>query len=501
MEPTEHLDVLIVGAGLSGIGAAHAISTACPWATFAVFEARDTIGGTWDLFRYPGIRSDSDMYTLGYSFRPWDGEKSIADGASILRYIRDTAAADGTDARIRFHHRVVAAAWSTDEARWHVTAERTDTGDHVELTCGFLFSCTGYYRYDHGYLPDFPGMERFSGRIVHPQAWPEDLEVEGARIVVIGSGATAVTLVPALAERGARVTMLQRSPTYVLSLPGRDPAAHLLRRLLPAGVSGPAIRWMKALTTQAFYQASRRWPGVVKRMLRRQLERQLPPGYDVDTHFTPRYDPWDQRVCVVPDGDLFAALADGSATMVTDRIDTFTETGIRLASGAELAADIVVTATGLELLFIGGIDLSVDGQAVDVASTLTYKGMMLEGVPNLAVAIGYTNASWTLKCDLICDLVCRILDHLHSTGMAQVMPVNRDPAVEARPLLALSSGYVQRAADRMPKQGTSYPWQVYQSYLRDYRAMRLSSVDDPALVYSRPPATVEAGRPAAAAGA
>ncbi len=501
LENPEHLDVLIVGAGLSGVGAAHAVATDCPWATFAVLEARDTIGGTWDLFRYPGIRSDSDMYTLGYSFRPWDGEKSIADGASILRYIRDTAAADGTDARIRFRHRVVAAAWSTDEARWHVTAERTDSGEQVQLTCGFLFSCTGYYRYDHGHQPDFAGTDRFQGRIVHPQAWPEDLDVAGARVVVIGSGATAITLVPALAERGARVTMLQRSPTYVLSLPGSDPLAHLLGRLLPGQVSGAAIRWMKALTTQAFYQASRRWPGAVKRMLRRQLQRQLPPGYDIHTHFTPRYDPWDQRVCVVPDGDLFAALADGSATVVTDRVDTFTETGIRLASGAELEADIVVTATGLELLFLGGIELSVDGEAVDVASTLTYKGMMLEGVPNLAVAIGYTNASWTLKCDLICDLVCRILDHLHTTGMAQVMPVNRDPAVEARPLLALSSGYVQRAVDRMPKQGSSYPWQVYQSYLRDYRTMKLSSVDDPALVYSRPEAAVAADRPTAAAGA
>jgi cation diffusion facilitator CzcD-associated flavoprotein CzcO len=501
VEPPEHLDVLIVGAGLSGVGAAHAVATRCPWATFAVFEARDAIGGTWDLFRYPGIRSDSDMYTLGYSFRPWDGEKSIADGASILRYIRATAAADGTDTRVRFHHRVVAAAWSSDEARWWVTAERTDTGETIELTCGFLFSCTGYYRYDHGYLPDFSGMDRFAGTIVHPQAWPEDLDVTGARIVVIGSGATAVTLVPALAERGAQVTMLQRSPTYVLALPGRDPVAHLLARLLPARVSGPAIRWMKALTTQAFYEASRRWPGAVKRMLRRQLERQLPAGYDVDTHFTPRYDPWDQRVCVVPDGDLFAALADGSATVVTDRIDTFTGTGIRLTSGDELGADVVVTASGLELLFLGGIELSVDGSAVDIASTLTYKGMMLEGVPNLAVAIGYTNASWTLKCDLICDLVCRVLDHLHATGMSQVTPVNPDPGAETRPLLALSSGYVERAVDRMPKQGSADPWRVSQSYLRDYRAMKLSSVLDPALVYSRPPATAEAGPPAAATGA
>jgi cation diffusion facilitator CzcD-associated flavoprotein CzcO len=400
---TEHVDVLVVGAGLSGVGAGWYLQDKCPWATYAIFEARDAIGGTWDLFRYPGIRSDSDMFTLGYSFRPWDGEKSIADGASILRYIEDTAAESGVDEHIRFRTRVVAASWSTDDAVWHVTAERVDTGERFELSAGFLFSCTGYYRYDHGYTPEFEGTARFTsagGTIIHPQAWPDDLDYAGKRIVVIGSGATAVTLIPSLAETAAHVTMLQRSPTYIASLPAKDPIADLLRKVLPARMSGTAIRWLKALVTQGSYQASKKWPGAVKKLLKAGVARQLPKGYDVDTHFSPRYDPWDQRLCVVPDGDLFTAIREGRASVVTDRIDTFTETGLRLESGAELEADIVITATGLELLFLGGMQLSVDGEPVDVSHKLTYKGMMLEGVPNLAVAVGYTNASWTLKCDL-----------------------------------------------------------------------------------------------------
>jgi monooxygenase len=485
-QTVEHLDVVIVGAGLSGIGAAHYVQADCPWASYAVLEARGAIGGTWDLFRYPGIRSDSDMFTLGYSFRPWDGEKAIADGDSILQYIKDTAAAEGIDEHIRFNHRIVRAAWSSDDARWHITAERTDTGETIELTCGFLFSCSGYYRYDHGYEPAFPGRERFGGTIVHPQHWPEDLDYAGKRVVVIGSGATAVTLIPSLAEQAAHVTMLQRSPTYIASLPAKDPVAQLLRRVLPAKPAGSLIRWYKAITTQAFFQLSRRNPALVKKILRKRLERELPPGYDIDTHFTPAYNPWDQRLCVVPNGDLFRAIREGSASVVTDHIDTFTETGIRLQSGAELDADIVVTATGLELLFIGGIELSVDGVPVDISKRLTYKGMMLEGVPNLALAVGYTNASWTLKCDLTCQYVTRLLERMHTTGNRQCTAVNEDPTVEPRPLLGLTSGYVQRAAERFPKQGSRFPWQVHQSYLRDYRALRLKGIDDEAMVFSNP---------------
>jgi monooxygenase len=499
MGETEHLDVVIVGAGLSGIGAGHYVQTECPWASYAILEARGAIGGTWDLFRYPGIRSDSDMFTLGYRFRPWDGEKAIADGDSILRYIEDTAAEEGIDEHIRFHHRIVRAEWSSAEARWLVTAERSDTGETVQLTCGFLFSCSGYYRYDRGYEPDFPGMARFAGTIVHPQHWPDDLDYAGKRVVVIGSGATAVTLIPAMAETAAHLTMLQRSPSYITSLPAKDPIAQLLRRVLPARLSGPAIRWFKAVTTQAFYQLSRRRPGLVKRLLRKGLERQLPKGYDIDTHFTPHYDPWDQRLCVVPNGDLFKAIRAGKVSVVTDHIETFTETGLRLVSGAELEADIIVTATGLELLFIGGIELFVDGDPVDLPSKLTYKGMMLEGVPNFALAVGYTNASWTLKCDLTCEYVTRLLEHMRRTGQRQCTPVNRDAEVVAQPLLGLTSGYVQRSAHLFPKQGSRFPWQVHQSYLKDYRALRMSGVEDDAMVFSNPapaPSAVSAAVPA-----
>jgi len=500
----EHLDVLVVGAGLSGVGAGHYLQTECPWASYAILEARDAMGGTWDLFRYPGIRSDSDMHTLGYSFRSWDGEKSIADGDSILQYIKDTADEAGITERIRFNHRVTAANWSSEESRWHITAEQTDTADAVHLTAGFLFSCSGYYRYDHGYLPDFEGMGDYRGTLVHPQHWPEDLDYTDKRVVVIGSGATAVTLVPALARSAAHVTMLQRSPTYIASLPEKSPAAALFRRVLPPQQAGTAAKWVHALMTQAFYQFCRRFPELAKRALRKGLERELPPGYDIGTHFTPPYNPWDQRFCAVPDGDLFKAIRDGSASVVTDHIDRFTETGLRLTSGTELEADIIVTATGLELLFLGGIALRVDGERVDPATRLTYKGMMLEGVPNLAVALGYTNASWTLKCDLTCDYVCRLLNHMHAHGLTECVPRNEDPAADGGPLLGLTSGYIQRSAHLLPRQGTHYPWKVHQSYLRDYRALKMSGVDDGIMAFgarsaSEAGAPEEAGAPLAAA--
>jgi len=482
----EHLDVLIVGAGLSGIGAAHYLHAKCPWASYAVFEARDAVGGTWDLFRYPGVRSDSDMFTLGYSFRPWSHDRTIADGGSILQYIRDTAAEAGIHRHIRFHHRVTSAAWSTEDARWHVTAKRADTGESVELTCGFLFSCSGYYRYDRGYLPDFPGIDDYAGMLIHPQAWPEGFDHAGRRIVVIGSGATAITLVPSLAETAEHVTMLQRSPSYIASLPNVSPIAPFVRKVMPARWSAPATRWLHALGTQAFFRFSRLRPHVVSRALRQGVQRQLPPGYDVETHFTPRYDPWDQRLCVVPDGDLFAAISRGTASVVTDRIDRFTEKGLLLESGTELEAEVVVTATGLDLLFLGGIALSVDGEAVDVAARLTYKGIMLEGVPNLAFAVGYTNASWTLKADLTSDYVCRLLDHLRKVGLRQATPRNTGGSVSTEPLLGLTSGYVQRSAHLFPKQGSRVPWQVHQSYLKDYRALRLKPIQDEAMALSTP---------------
>jgi len=487
----EHLDVLIVGAGLSGIGAGHYVKTHCPWASFAIFEARGAIGGTWDLFRYPGIRSDSDMYTLGYSFRPWPGKKTIADGPSILQYIEDTAAEAGIDREIRFNHRIVTAEWSSEDSLWQVTAERTDpdtgTVDTVELTCGFLYSCTGYYRYDRGHQPEFPGMADFQGELVYPQHWPEDLDYAGKKVVVIGSGATAVTLVPAMARDAGHVTMLQRSPTYVVSVPERSPIAKGLRRILPDERAGAITRWILALGTQGSYFLSKRNPEFVKKALRKGLERELPADYDIDTHFTPSYDPWDQRLCAVPDGDLFKSLTDGSASIVTDQIERFTATGIELASGERLEADIIVSATGLELLFLGGIDLVVDDEKVDVSERLVYKGMMLEGVPNLAIAVGYTNASWTLKADLTADYVTRLLAHMRSTGVTKCMPVNDDPTMTEAPLLGLDAGYINRSADRFPKAGSKFPWRVYQSYFRDYRVLKKSDVDDGVMHFSRQP--------------
>jgi cation diffusion facilitator CzcD-associated flavoprotein CzcO/NAD(P)-dependent dehydrogenase (short-subunit alcohol dehydrogenase family) len=495
LEPIEHLDAVVIGAGLSGIGAGHHLQTTCPWASYAIFEARDAIGGTWDLFRYPGIRSDSDMFTLGYPFRPWTGEKSIADGDTILAYIRDTAAAEGIDRHIRFGRKVTRADWSSDEARWTLTVEDVHTGETSTVTCNFLHSCSGYYRYDHGYQPDFPGMDRFGGTVVHPQAWPEDLDWTGKKVVVIGSGATAVTLVPSLAADAEHVTMLQRSPTWVAAVPARNPAADLLRRTLPERYAGDAVRWTLALGTQATYHLSKRRPQIVKRALRKGLERELPDGYDIDTHFTPSYDPWDQRLCAARDGDLFRAIRKGDASVVTDRIDTFTETGLRLESGTELDVDIIVTATGLELLFLGGIELRVDGEAVEVGERLAYRGVMLEGVPNLSMAVGYTNASWTLKANLNSDFTARLMNRLRQLGLRQATPRRGDAELDELPLLGLNSGYIERSADRFPKQSSVDPWRMHQSYLRDHRAMTSpGAIDDDALELSNPaPALAAAG--------
>jgi monooxygenase len=489
--PEEHVDVLIVGAGLSGICAGYHVQAKCPGKTFAILEGRDSIGGTWDLFRYPGIRSDSDMYTLGFRFRPWPDAKAIADGPSILSYVRETASSYGIDRKIRFHHRVVRAEWSSEDARWTVEVERTDTGETLCLTCGFLFVCAGYYRYDEGYTPAFEGIERFAGRIVHPQQWTDDIDFANKRVVVIGSGATAVTLVPAMAEHASHVTMLQRSPSYVVSLPGKDPLARALRRFLPAKLVYPIVRWKNVLITMLVFQLSRRRPEVVKRMIKKGLERRLPAGYDIGTHFNPSYNPWDQRMCLVPDGDLFEALSIGRASVVTDRIDTFTENGIKLASGAELEADLVVTATGLEMIPLGGVDIAVDGRRVEFPETLTYKGMMLSGVPNLAFAVGYTNASWTLKCELTCEYVCRLVKHMDERGHAICTPHNRDPSVTDEPLIDFSSGYVARAIDRFPRQGSKAPWRLHQNYARDLVLLRFGAIEDDAMEFSAPKSAAE----------
>ena len=480
----EHFDVLIVGAGLSGVGAACHLQRERPGTSYAILEARDAIGGTWDLFRYPGIRSDSDMFTLGYSFKPWENAEAIADGPSIRSYIRETAHEYGIEDRIRFGHRVVRAEWSSADTRWTIHVEKGASGERVELTCGFLFWCSGYYRYDEGYTPQFEGRERFAGTIVHPQHWPEELDYTGKRVVVIGSGATAVTLVPAMVDRAEHVTMLQRSPSYVVSLPGEDRLAQVLGRRLPAKATYAIVRWKNVLRMLASYRLSRKRPRLMKRLLRAGLERQLPAGFDIDTHFKPRYDPWDQRLCLVPDGDLFQALGEGLASIVTDGIETFTEKGIRLTSGQELEADVIVTATGLEMQFFGGATIAVDGRDVDPAQTVAYKAMMFSGVPNLALAMGYTNASWTLKCDLIAEYVCRLLAHMDDHGYRQVTPVAPDASQELSSVVNLTSGYVERARARLPKQGARVPWRVHQNYFKDVRLFRRSPVDDEGVRFS-----------------
>ncbi len=489
-----HVDVLIVGAGLSGIGAACHLEDECPSKSYAILEARDAIGGTWDLFRYPGVRSDSDMFTLGYRFKPWTDSRTLADGPSILSYVRETARERGVEDKIRFGHKVVGLSWSGDDACWTVQIDHA--GESTQMTCGFVLLCSGYYDYAGGYTPEFEGIDRFQGRIVHPQEWPEDLDYAGKRVVVIGSGATAVTMVPAMADSAAHVTMLQRSPTYVVTLPAIDPIANLVRRVLPEKAAYAVSRWKNVLLQSATYHLSRRRPRLVRRAIRAAARHQLPDGYDVDRHFKPPYDPWDQRMCVVPDGDLFKAIRNGRAEVVTDTIETFTETGLRLTSGQELTADVIITATGLNLLGMAGLDMTVDGEPVHLPDRLTYKALMLEDVPNLAFTIGYTNASWTLKADLTSEYVCRLLNHMDASGHAVCVPRNRDPSVVAEPLIDLSAGYVQRKIAEMPKQGSKPPWRLRQNYLHDIVDLRRGALEDGVLEFSRAPAGARSERTA-----
>lgn len=487
MDGGEHFDVVIVGAGLSGIGAGYHLQQKCPGKSYVILEGRDCIGGTWDLFRYPGIRSDSDMYTLGYSFRPWTEPKAIADGPRILNYVRQTATDNGIDKHIRFHHRVKRAAWSSGDARWTVEAERASgegATEIVRFTCNFLFMCSGYYKYEGGYAPEFAGAADFAGRIVHPQQWPDDLDYAGKRVVVIGSGATAVTLVPEMAKTAGHVTMLQRSPTYVVARPAEDALANRLRDKLSARAAYHLIRWRNVLFGMFFFQLCRRKPERAKRLILGGVRMALGPEYDVGKHFTPRYNPWEQRLCLVPDGDLFKAIRDRRASVATCEIDTFTKDGIRLKDGSELGADIIVTATGLVLQVVGGLEVSVDGRVVDFARTLNYKGMMYSDVPNLASAFGYTNASWTLKCDLTCEYVCRLINYMDRHGYRRCMPHNADPSIGELPSLDFSSGYVQRSIAKLPKQGSKRPWRLYQNYALDIVSLRHGKVDDGAMQFA-----------------
>lgn len=480
----EHADVIIVGAGLSGIGGACHLKRECPQKTFVILEGRETMGGTWDLFRYPGVRSDSDMYTLGYRFRPWREAKAMADGPSILSYIRATAAEYGLDKTIRYSHRVRRASWSSDEARWTVEAEIGPDKTLVQLTCNFLYLCTGYYDYDNGYTPEWPGVERFRGMVVHPQKWPEHLDYAGKRIVVIGSGATAVTLVPAMAEHAAHVTMLQRSPSYVVSRPAEDKVANFLRRVLPDRAAYMIARWKNVLTGTFFYSLARNKPEIFKWMVARGVRTQLGKKYD-SKHFTPPYNPWDQRLCLVPDADLFREIREGRVSVVTDHIETFTEDGLLLKSGEKLAADIIVTATGLVLKLFSGMQLVVDGTPVDLPKTLVYKGMMFSDVPNFAFAVGYTNASWTLKCDLAAGYVCRLLNHMDQHGYLMCIPRVNEPDIGDQPVIDFNSGYVLRSLHTLPRQGLKTPWRLHQNYVKDLSMMRYGRVEDGAMEFKQ----------------
>jgi len=484
----EHFDVVVVGAGISGIGAGYHLQTLCPERSYVILEGRDDLGGTWDLFRYPGVRSDSDMHTLGYSFKPWTEAKAIADGPSILAYLRETTKEFGIDQHIRYRHLVSRAEWLSDDSRW--TVEATANGEPVTFTCNYLFMCSGYYSYKGGYTPEFAGIEQFEGTVVHPQAWPEDLDYAGKRVVVIGSGATAMTLIPAMAATAAHVTMLQRSPTYVAAGPDKDIIANALRKVLPAKAAYAVTRKKNIALQQFIYRQSRTKPARMKATLIKRVGKALGPDYDVATHFTPSYNPWDQRLCLVPNGDLFASIKSGKASVVTDHIDTFTPTGIRLQSGEELAADIVVTATGLNLVTLGEMDFVVDGEPVDFSRTWSYKGCAYSGVPNLASSFGYINASWTLRADLTCEYVCRLLNHMAATRTTQCTPQLRtsDAGMPERPWIdGFSAGYMQRVMHLFPKQGDREPWLNPQHYGRDKQMFRESPIDDGVMQFTTAP--------------
>jgi len=501
METTE-FDVLIVGAGLSGIGAAYHLTKNCPRRSFVILEARERIGGTWDLFRYPGVRSDSDMYTLGYSFKPWTGEKSIADGHSIREYIEETARENGILPKIRFGRQVVSASFSTEEARWTIKVLNKETGEEETYRAQFLHSCAGYYDYDEGYTPEYPGRENFKGTFIHPQFWDESLEYDGKRIVIIGSGATAITLLPSLAERAAHTVMLQRSPTYLVTLPERDPLRKTLTKYMSEDAAASIIRLKNIAGSMALYNYTRRFPEAAKRFLIGQIRKRVGDVVDVDEHFTPRYNPWDERLCVVPDSDLFRSIREGKASVVTDEIERFVEDGIELKSGNKLEADIIISATGLKLKFLGGIQVEIDGETINPADTMTYKGMMCSDVPNLSFVVGYTNASWTLKADLANEYLCRVLNHMEEHGYAIYCPRRDDPRLKEEPLLDLQSGYVKRAAHLMPKQGSFAPFKLHQNYALDFINFRRSRIDDGYMEFKRAPSlkTKSDQQEAAAAG-
>lgn len=491
--PVEHLDVLIIGAGLSGIGAAHQLQEQCPAKSYAILEMRDAIGGTWDIHRYPGVRSDSDMFTFGYKWRPWASDQTLADGPAILQYIKDTASEAGIDRHIRFGQKVVRGAWSTGDARWTLDVEQAGSGEIVQYTANFVYVCSGYYKYDEGYTPDFKGMSEFKGPIIHPMRWPQDLDYAGKRVVVIGSGATAVTLVPAMTDKAAHVTMLQRSPTYMAAVPSRDPVAIVTRKFLPEKWAYVVNRWKNVMQQVIVYRLSQSRPRMMKRFFLSWAKRQLPDDYDFDTNFKPSYNPWDQRLCAVPDGDIFKVISEGKASIVTDTIDTFTESGLKLDSGKELDADIIVTATGFNLQLMGAAELTVDGEPVVLPEKMAYKGLMLSDIPNHVFTVGYTNSSWTLKADLVSDYACRLLNHMDEHGYDICIPHNTDPSVKTTPLLDFGAGYVQRSIDHLPVQGSKQPWRLAQNYPLDWYKLPRTPIDDGTMQFSRRAATAATG--------
>ncbi len=495
MPAENHVDVLIVGAGISGIGAAYHLQDKCPNKTYMILERRQNLGGTWDLFRYPGIRSDSDMYTFGYAFRPWRQPEVVASGDAILDYLRETVEEHGIDRRIRYGQHVLRASWSTPDARWTVHARDEATGKDATVTCNFLFMCAGYYDYDQGHSPKFEGSERFEGRIVHPQKWTDDITYEDKRVVVIGSGATAVTLIPELAKKAAHVTMLQRSPTYIVALPGEDEIANWLREHLPAKHAYAITRWKNVLYSTAMYWFCRLQPDRAKALIIDQVRQLLGDDFDVEKHFTPNYNPWDQRVCLAPDGDFFRTIRSGRASVVTDQIECFTERGIRTQSGTEIEADLIVTATGLELKFLGGLEVEVDGEAVHLPDAFMYKGMMCSDIPNMALSLGYTNASWTLKSDLACEYVCRLINHMDKWGYDYCCPRANDPSLEAVVMLPLTAGYIRRGVHRFPHEGASFPWKLRQNYPLDLITLRYAPVEDDVMQFGRADSSVGQTQP------
>ena len=482
---TKHCDVLIIGAGISGISAAHHLRERCPDKSFEILERRDDIGGTWDLFRYPGIRSDSDMYTLGFSFRPWRDRQAIADAPSIMKYLRAAVADEKLEEKIHFGKKAVAASWSSSDNKWTLTVEDKATGETEQRSCNFLHLCSGYYNYDKGYRPDFAGEENFEGPIIHPQFWPEDLDYTGKKVVVIGSGATAITLVPAMAQKAAHVTMLQRSPSYIVARPAQDVVANFLNKYLPSRLAYGIVRWRNVLLGKWFFAYCRHFPDRAKNAILKLAREEVPENFDVDKHLVPNYNPWDQRLCLAPNGDFFESLRAGTSSITTDHIENFTREGIKLKSGETLDADIVVSATGLDLSFFGNIQITVDNKPIRAGDTVNYKGMMFSGVPNLASSFGYTNASWTLRCDLTSKYVCRMLNYMTRKNYQRAMPTIEASDIDETPLLDFSSGYITRKYEELPKQGKRAPWQMYQNYVRDIFATRFSKLNDGAMIFKK----------------